>query len=107
MSAPIVVLATFTISAGKEDDAREAFAQVAAETHREDGCDRYAWVQALENPSQFAVVEKWSDQTAIDGHGQSTHLAELRAKLKDLVAEPPVVVRYSELGLGTPEQGLL
>jgi quinol monooxygenase YgiN len=107
MHDSIIVLASFAIKHGREQDARAAFEQVAGATHREDGCEKYAWVQALEDPTRFAVIEKWRDMTAIDGHAQSTHLAELRAKLAELVAQPPVVVRYSELGFGEPSQGLV
>ena len=101
----IVTIAKFTVAEGKEEAAVRAFERVAAETHREDGCLKYAWVRGLEAPTQIAVVEKWRDMDAVASHGQSAHLAELRASLGDLLAEPPVVMRYEELGLGDPELG--
>jgi quinol monooxygenase YgiN len=107
MSEAIVVIARFSAKPGREENALAAFQRVADETHREDGCEKYVWVRALEDPRQFAVVEKWRDRQAIDGHGSSPHLAELRAQLVDLLSEPPSVVRYAELGLGEAGPGWL
>lgn len=107
MSEAIIVLARFKVKPGMEKEALEAFASVAEDTHREDGCEKYAWIQAVDDDTQFAVVEKWRDRKAMSGHGESTHLTELRAKLADLLSEPASVVRYSELALGQATQGVL
>ena len=105
--AEIITIAKFRVAAGKEQEALLAFERVAVETHQEDGCLRYAWVQGLEDPAEIAVVEKWRDLDAVTSHGGSPHLATLRAGLGELLTEPPVVVRYSELGFGDFQRGVI
>ena len=55
----VVVLASFKVKKGREDEAAAAFERVAAATHQEDGCQKYAWVQALNDLTVCAGVEKW------------------------------------------------
>lgn len=42
---------------------------------KEPGCLQYALFRSVEDPDRFAVLERWTDQKALD-----THLAQARAR---------------------------
>ena len=57
----------------------------------EDGCIRYGFFAAVEDPLRFVAVEEWADREALDRHFAEPHLQEFARGLRDVVAEPPEV----------------
>lgn len=77
-----------------EHDRFVAAAQVLRDaTVQEEGNLEYSLWTSADGASEVLVVERWTDQAAIDAHGQSPHLAEFRTAVKGAVAEPPVSTR--------------
>ncbi len=57
----------------------------------EDGCIRYGFFSAVEDPLSFVAVEEWADREALDAHFAQPHLQEFVTNLLELVSERPEV----------------
>lgn len=57
----------------------------------EDGCIRYGFFAAVEDPLSFVAVEEWADRDALDKHFAQPHLQEFGRRLLELVSERPEV----------------
>jgi quinol monooxygenase YgiN len=61
------------------------------ESRREDGCIRYGFFCAVEDPLGFIAVEEWRDREALDRHFAQPHLHEFSRRLLEVVSERPEV----------------
>jgi quinol monooxygenase YgiN len=68
------------------------------DSRREDGCLRYGFFAAVEDPLSFVAVEEWVDREALDRHFAQPHLHEFAGKLLDLVSERPEVAIHEIAG---------
>ena len=60
-------------------------------SRQEEGCLRYGFFAAVEDPLTFVAVEEWADREALDRHFATPHLQEFARGLRDVVAAPPEV----------------
>jgi quinol monooxygenase YgiN len=60
-------------------------------SRREQGCLRYGFFAAVEDPLSFVAVEEWTDREALDRHFAQPHLREFAEGLLELVSERPEV----------------
>jgi quinol monooxygenase YgiN len=60
-------------------------------SRREEGCLRYGFFQAVEDPLSFVAVEEWADRDALDAHFAQPHLREFTRALLERVSETPEV----------------
>jgi quinol monooxygenase YgiN len=67
-------------------------------SRREDGCLRYGFFAAVEDPLSFVAVEEWADREALDRHFGQAHLQEFAQGLAGLVAAPPEVAIHEVAG---------
>jgi quinol monooxygenase YgiN len=67
------------------------FERMQNESRREDGCLRYGFFAAVEDPLSFVAVEEWADRAALDRHFAQPHLQEFARGLREVVAAPPEV----------------
>lgn len=63
----------------------------------EAGCLGYELFQDDECPQDFMTVEAWADGQAADAHLATPHVAEAIAKAASLLAQPPVIHRFTQL----------
>ena len=70
-------------------------------SRREDGCLRYGFFQAVEDPLSFVAVEEWADRKALDDHFAQPHLHAFAKRLGELVSERPEVAIH-EVGESLP-----
>jgi quinol monooxygenase YgiN len=61
------------------------------ESRREDGCLRYGFFAAVEDPLSLVAVEEWADREALDRHFQQQHLREFTRGLLSIVSQRPEV----------------
>jgi quinol monooxygenase YgiN len=61
------------------------------DSRREEGCLRYGFFAAIEDPHSFIAVEEWTDREALDRHFAQAHLHEFAAGLLEVVSERPEV----------------
>jgi quinol monooxygenase YgiN len=67
-------------------------------SRREDGCLRYGFFSAVEDPLSFVAVEEWADREALDRHFAQPHLQEFARRLVELVDSPPEVAIHDVTG---------
>ena len=103
----VVVVATFKIRDGKEDEALAALSSVIEQTHAEAGCLAYALHRDKRDPRTLVLVERWTSQVALDSHFQQPYVAQLGASAAELVSEPPVIVFTEPVPVGDPMKGAL
>jgi quinol monooxygenase YgiN len=68
------------------------------DSRREDGCLRYGFFAAVEDPNSFIAVEEWADREALDAHFAQQHLREFTGRLLELVSERPAVAIHEIAG---------
>ena len=75
----IIVTGEVRFAEGEIGRLKEAMAKNIAATRAEPGCARYHYGIDLLDPNRIVVSEEWSDETALDEHMQSPHMAEFMA----------------------------
>ena len=101
----LIVIATFSVRAGREADAEAAFEELVDATHAEEGCERYALHRDPANPLAFVFVERWASAEAHAAHDETAHVARIRARIDELFQEEPDVRRLEPLPLGDAAKG--
>ena len=87
----IVVIGRVTCEAQNRDELVAAFEEMQDASRREDGCLRYGFFAAVENPLAFIAVEEWADREALDAHFVQPHLQKFAARLLELISGTPEV----------------
>jgi len=91
----IHVIAFVTTKPGQRDAILREFHQILPKVHAEKGCIEYApaidtegapGVQTKLGQDAFAVVEKWESVETLAAHLIAPHMADYRAKVKDMIA---------------------
>lgn len=103
----VIVVVVLQAKPGSGTAVSERLRATADATHAEPGCTTYALHAAKGDPDQFALVERWASQEALDAHLQQPHVVELFAALEDLLTVPPTVAFTQPLPAGDPVKGSL
>jgi quinol monooxygenase YgiN len=69
----ITVIAHYTAAAGAADAVRELLARHAAASGPERGCLQFDARQGIDNPDEFAFVERYEAQAAFAEHRRTPH----------------------------------
>jgi len=85
----IRLIVTINAAPGKGSELAQLYKQRCAEVMREPGCEQFEVFQSVVNPDKLAILERWTDQAALDAH----------AKVNATRTPPP-----SELRLGPTER---
>lgn len=83
--------ATFFIKEENRQDFLDAFAPLIASSRKEAGNHGYQLYQALDDPNQFLIVEKWQDQAAIDSHNQTPEFVNFFEQLPNFSSAEAIV----------------
>lgn len=87
----IVVTGTFEIDPQNSERVKHAATAMSRATRAEEGCITYAFWQSIEDAGLFRVYEEWEDLAALKAHGETTHMADFRAALPELLIRREVV----------------
>jgi quinol monooxygenase YgiN len=68
MSVRLVV--TIMAAPGKGAELAKAFVARCAECQKEPGCEQFEIFQSVANPDRLALLERWTDQAALDVHAK-------------------------------------
>ena len=68
MSLRLVV--TITAASGKGGELAQAFRGRCLEVMKEPGCEQFEVFQSVVNPDKLALLERWTDQAALDVHAK-------------------------------------
>lgn len=78
------LIVTIGAAPGKGSELAQAYRARCAEVMQEPGCEQFEVFQSVVNPDKLALLERWSDQAALDVHSQANNtrpplMPELRA----------------------------
>ncbi len=66
----IRLIVTITAAPGKGTELGQAYKARCAEVMKEPGCEQFEVFQSVVNPDKFALIERWTDQAALDAHAR-------------------------------------
>jgi quinol monooxygenase YgiN len=66
----IRLIVTITATPGKGSDLAQGFRARCAEVLKEPGCEQFEVFQSVVNPDKLALLERWTDQAALDVHAR-------------------------------------
>ncbi|WP_397450063.1 putative quinol monooxygenase [Pseudomonas sp. NA-150] len=87
MSQPFTVIATIVAKAGHETALEKSLRAILQPTRAEAGCLSYELHQDRENNAAFYMLERWTDDAALEAHGNSAHIQAFRAEAGDLIEQ--------------------
>ena len=68
MSVRLVV--TITAAPGKGTELAQAYKARCEDCTKEPGCEQFEVFQSVLNPDKLALLERWTDQAALDTHAK-------------------------------------
>ena len=68
MAVRLVV--TITAAPGKGSELAQVYKARCEECMKEPGCEQFEVFQSALNPDRLALLERWSDQAALDAHAK-------------------------------------
>ena len=77
----VLVIGRVSCSVDRREELVAALEEMQEASRREDGCIRYGFFAAVEDPLSFVAVEEWADRDALDRHFETAHLQEFAGKL--------------------------
>jgi quinol monooxygenase YgiN len=87
----LLVIGRVRCEADKRERLIALFERMQNASRAEDGCIRYGFFSAVEDPLSFVAVEEWADREALDRHFAQRHLHEFTRGLLERVSETPEV----------------
>jgi quinol monooxygenase YgiN len=87
----ILVIGRVRCEAENRDELVSLCETMQTESRREDGCLRYGFFAAVEDPLTLVAVEEWADREALDKHFAQPHLREFTRGLLSIVSQRPEV----------------
>lgn len=94
----IRIIARITARPGCEERVRTILQDLLPPTRAEPGCQRYDLFQDEDDPLEFVTIEHWAEQAAADAHLRSAHVAAAIAAVSELLASPPRIHRFAQVG---------
>jgi quinol monooxygenase YgiN len=94
----LLVIGRVRCGPGQREELIAQLERMQADSRREEGCLRYGFFAAIEDPLSFVAVEEWADREALDRHFAQPHLHEFAAELLELVSERPEVAIHEIAG---------
>lgn len=90
----IRVVANITARPEKVEELLAVLHALIGATRKEKGCVSYELLRHKKNSCDFAFVEEWENEAALDAHFATPHMHEALGKLKSLLAADPDIGRY-------------
>lgn len=87
MSQPFTVIATIVAKAGHEAALEKCLRAILEPTRAETGCLSYELHQDLEHSASFYMLERWTDDAALQAHSNSAHIQAFRAQAGELIEQ--------------------
>lgn len=93
----VKVIARISSKADVAAELRQILTDLVTPSRREPGCLSYELFQDDENPLDFITMEHWTDSSAVEAHLATAHVAEAIAKASSLLAQAPLIHRFTQL----------
>lgn len=97
----LLIIGTIRLQPDKLDAARPVMRRMVEGSRAEDGCLAYSYAEDVLEPGLIHVKELWQEQSSLDRHFQSPHLADWRAAWPELGIHDRKLVSYE---VGAPRE---
>lgn len=97
MSRTIRVIAHIKALPDHVSEVQQILMTLIEPTRKEPGCIQYQLYQNLADKTDFTFVEEWENNSFIDVHLQSAHLAKVITQISGLLATSADIRRYNLL----------
>ena len=87
----LLVIGRVHCEADRRDELVALMRTMQDNSRREEGCLRYGFFAAVEDPLTLVAVEEWADREALDRHFAQPHLQEFSKALLEIISERPEV----------------
>lgn len=94
----VTVLAIIVAKPGLEEQVRGELESLLAPTRQEEGCVNYNFHRSGEDPARFMFYENWRSKQDLDAHLARPHLVRFLGLAGELLAEPPQITLWQEIG---------
>ncbi len=88
------VIARVKARPGKVDELLSVLSALVEPTRKEPGCISYNLFQNNQDPTDFALIEEWKNNAALESHLATKHFKQALVKLPNLVGVEPDIQRY-------------
>lgn len=95
----VVLTAVVSVANGKNDEFEREFHKLALKVRKDPGAIAYVLHRNATNPNQYFVYEKYKDDEAVKYHGSTPHFQEFIKNTGPIMAGPPKVDVYQEIGV--------
>lgn len=92
-----VVLVNIHVKDESIEEFKKAAIENASTSIHEPGVVRFDFVQQLDDPARFCLIEVYKDQETQASHKETAHYKKWFETVKDMMAEPRVGTRYRNL----------
>lgn len=82
-----------TCQEGKQAEYEAFIARLVNASRAEAGNIVYDHFKKLGSSNEYAIIEHWRDQAAVDFHNQTPHFQEFLAHIGNYLATEPVILR--------------
>ena len=97
-SKSLRVVARLKARPDKAGELRELLIGLLEPTRKESGCVEYEMLENRADPTEFAFVEEWINEAALNEHFRTEHILNALQKFPSLLAEALDVRRYDLVG---------
>jgi quinol monooxygenase YgiN len=97
MNLPLNVVAIMKAKPGKEAQLHTLLRAALPHFQQEPGCQAYALLADLEDPTRFVSYESWDDEAALQAHMKAPTLTNAMPALEKILAEPMQQIRLNQL----------
>ena len=91
------IMARISSKPGMAAQVRQILMDLVGPSRKEPGCLSYELFQDGDDPLDFITVEQWEDDRAFELHMATPHVAAAIAQACDLLAQPPLIHRFTRL----------
>ena len=88
---PFGLAVRFKVKADQVETMLGAIKKAVPPTLKEEGCAAYEFLQDLEEPTMFYLLEKWKNPAGLESHFKSAHFGEFAGLLGPMLEEPPQI----------------
>jgi quinol monooxygenase YgiN len=91
----LTVVVVASVKPGHEQIFETGIARLFESIAAEPGCRGATWGRT-EKLGEYALIERYADQAALEAHRASAHMKEQGPSISALLAGAPVIVRFTE-----------
>lgn len=91
------IIARISANSESMSELRQILMALVPPSRAEPGCIGYELFQDDDSRLDFVTIETWADSAAADAHLASPHVAAAIARASPLLAQAPLIHRYTQL----------